>query len=190
MTTPEVPASPATRVRSVEEAATAKTTATAVQTAGATTAGSTAATTAAVAVGKLAVALAAASAAAIPFVGWMLAPAAAMATGAGIAAGQMLAASAVQFREKGGEVKKGQAYIVGEKRPELFIPDRDGRIEPNLNSLNGNGESTTQNSYSTTVVIQAIDTKDFKQRVGDLTEFIHGNIQKGVKKRQLAPLGG
>ena len=149
-----------------------------------------AATTAAVAVGKLAVALAAASAAAIPFVGWMLAPAAAMATGAGIAAGQMLAATAVQFREKGGEVKKGQAYIVGEKRPELFIPDRNGRIEPNLNSLNGNGESTTQNSYSTTVVIQAIDTKDFKQRVGDLTEFIHGNIQKGVKKRQLAPLGG
>ena len=149
-----------------------------------------AATTAAVAVGKLAVALAAASAAAIPFVGWMLAPAAAMATGAGIAAGQMLAASAVQFREKGGEVKKGQAYIVGEKRPELFIPDRNGRIEPNLNSLNGNGESNTHNSYSTTVVVQAIDTKDFKQRVGDLTEFIHGNIQKGVKKRQLAPLGG
>lgn len=149
-----------------------------------------AATTAAVAVGKLAVALAAASAAAIPFVGWMLAPAAAMATGAGIAAGQMLAASAVQFREKGGEVKKGQAYIVGEKRPELFIPDRNGRIEPNLNSLNGSGESNTHNSYSTTVVVQAIDTKDFKQRVGDLTEFIHGNIQKGVKKRQLAPLGG
>ena len=149
-----------------------------------------AATTAAVAVGKLAVALAAASAAAIPFVGWMLAPAAAMATGAGIAAGQMLAASAVQFREKGGEVKKGQAYIVGEKRPELFIPDRNGRIEPNLNSLNGSGESNTHNSYSTTVVVQAIDTKDFKQRVGDLTEFIHGNIQKGVKKRQLTPLGG
>lgn len=150
----------------------------------------TAATTAAAAVGKLAVSLAAASAAAIPFVGWAIAPAAAMATGAGIMAGQMLAASAVQFREKGGEVKKGQAYIVGEKRPELFIPDRDGRIEPNLNSLNGTNQSQTHNSYSTTVVIQAIDTKDFKQRVGDLTEYIHGNIQKGVKKRQLAPLGG
>lgn len=149
-----------------------------------------AATTAAAAVGKLAVSLAAASAAAIPFVGWAIAPAAAMATGAGIMAGQMLAASAVQFREKGGEVKKGQAYIVGEKRPELFIPDRDGRIEPNLNSLNGTNQSQTHNSYSTTVVIQAIDTKDFKQRVGDLTEYIHGNIQKGVKKRQLAPLGG
>ena len=90
-----------------------------------------AATTAAAAVGKLAVALAASSAAAIPFVGWVLAPAAAVATGAGIAAGQMLAASAVQFREHGGDVKKGQPYIVGEKRPELFVPDRDGRIEPN-----------------------------------------------------------
>lgn len=150
----------------------------------------TAATTAAGAVGKLAVSLAAASAAAIPFVGWAIAPAAAMATGAGIMAGQMLAASAVQFREKGGEVKKGQAYIVGEKRPELFIPDRDGRIEPNLNSLNSGSGGDTHNYYSVNIPVQAIDTKDFKQRVGDLTEYIHGNIQKGVKKRQLAPLGG
>ena len=149
----------------------------------------TAANTAAAAVGKLAVALAASSAAAIPFVGWVLAPGAALATGAAIAAGQMIAASAVQFREKGGEVKAGQPYIVGEKRPELFIPDRNGRIEPNTNSLN-NGNGNTQNSYQTTVVVQAIDTKDFKQRVGELTSYIHSNIQKGVKKRQLAPLGG
>lgn len=149
-----------------------------------------AATTAAAAVGKLAVALAASSAAAIPFVGWVLAPAAAVATGAGIAAGQMLAASAVQFREHGGDVKKGQPYIVGEKRPELFVPDRDGRIEPNLNSLNGGNGGMSQTNYQTTVVVQAIDTKDFKQRVGDLTPFIHGNLQKGIKKRQLDNLGG
>lgn len=149
----------------------------------------TAANTAAAAVGKLAVALAASSAAAIPFVGWVLAPAAALATGAAIAAGQMIAASAVQFREKGGDVKKGQAYIVGEKRPELFIPDRNGRIEPNTNSLN-NGSNSSPTNYTTTVVVQAIDTKDFKQRVGELTSYIHGNIQSGVKKRQLAPLGG
>jgi len=138
------------------------------------------------ALATLAIANAANSAAQIPMVGWMLAPGAALSTAAGI----MAADTMVQFREKGGEVKKGQAYIVGEKRPELFVPDRNGRIEPNLNSLQGNGGSSTQNTYSTSVVIQAIDTKDFKQRVGDLTEYIHGNIQKGVKKRQLAPLGG
>lgn len=148
-----------------------------------------AANTAALAVGNLAVALAAACAAAIPFIGWVIAPAAAMATGVGIAAGQMMARSALQFREKGGPVKAGQPYIVGEKRPELFIPDRSGRIEPNTNSLNNNEDSGQQTNYHTTVVVQAIDTKDFKQRIGELTNFIHSNIQSGVKKRQLAPLG-
>lgn len=145
-----------------------------------------AANVAAKAVASLAISLAAASAAAIPFVGWVLAPAAAMATGAAITAANAM----VQFREKGGVVKKGQPYIVGEKRPELFIPDRNGRIEPNLNSLNGDSNGNSQTNYHTTVVVQAIDTKDFKQRVGELTGYIHGNIQKGVKKRQLAPLGG
>lgn len=35
-------------------------------------------------------------------------------------------------KEHGGPVRAGQAYIVGEKRPELFIPDRDGQILPNV----------------------------------------------------------
>jgi hypothetical protein len=35
-------------------------------------------------------------------------------------------------REYGGPVRKGHAYIVGEKRPEVFVPDRDGRIVPSL----------------------------------------------------------
>lgn len=35
-------------------------------------------------------------------------------------------------REHGGPVRKGQPYIVGEKRPELFVPDTDGRILPQV----------------------------------------------------------
>lgn len=35
-------------------------------------------------------------------------------------------------REYGGPVKKGHAYIVGERRPEVFVPDRDGRVVPSL----------------------------------------------------------
>jgi hypothetical protein len=35
-------------------------------------------------------------------------------------------------REAGGPVRKGQAYIVGEKRPEVFVPDRDGTIIPSI----------------------------------------------------------
>lgn len=36
------------------------------------------------------------------------------------------------FREKGGPVKAGQPYIVGEKRPELFVPNQSGRIVPQV----------------------------------------------------------
>lgn len=36
------------------------------------------------------------------------------------------------FRENGGPVEAGKAYIVGEKRPELFIPNTSGRIEPSV----------------------------------------------------------
>ena len=36
------------------------------------------------------------------------------------------------FRESGGPVKRGQPYIVGEKRPELFVPDQNGTIVPRV----------------------------------------------------------
>lgn len=35
-------------------------------------------------------------------------------------------------RETGGPVRKGQPYIVGEKRPELFVPRTDGMILPRV----------------------------------------------------------
>ena len=37
------------------------------------------------------------------------------------------------FRELGGPVSAGQAYVVGEKRPEIFIPNQSGTILPNTN---------------------------------------------------------
>jgi len=33
-------------------------------------------------------------------------------------------------RAAGGRVQAGRSYLVGEKGPEMFVPDRDGRIEP------------------------------------------------------------
>jgi hypothetical protein len=38
------------------------------------------------------------------------------------------------FRARGGPVKQGQPYIVGEKRPEVFVPEQDGTILPNANA--------------------------------------------------------
>ena len=36
------------------------------------------------------------------------------------------------YKEKGGPVTAGQPYIVGEKRPELFVPDTNGYIVPSV----------------------------------------------------------
>jgi hypothetical protein len=33
---------------------------------------------------------------------------------------------------KGGRARKGQPYIVGEERPELFVPDEDGYVQPRV----------------------------------------------------------
>lgn len=144
-----------------------------------------AATVAAKAVGMLAVSLAAASAAAIPIVGWVLAPGAALSTAAAIAAGQAL----LEFREKGGPVKAGHPYIVGEKRPELFIPDRSGTILPDTSALNGGGGSTST-VYNTpvTVTVQALDAKSFEGRIDEMTGRIHSNLSKAINGRKLAPL--
>lgn len=38
------------------------------------------------------------------------------------------------FRAAGGDVEAGRAYIVGEKRPELFIPSQNGTILPSVPS--------------------------------------------------------
>jgi TP901 family phage tail tape measure protein len=44
-------------------------------------------------------------------------------------------------REMGGPVKAGTPYIVGEKRPELFVPDSNGTIIPDLSMVRSNGNS-------------------------------------------------
>jgi hypothetical protein len=38
----------------------------------------------------------------------------------------------IGLREHGGPVRKGQPYIVGERRPELFVPNESGRIIPRV----------------------------------------------------------
>lgn len=42
-------------------------------------------------------------------------------------------------RQYGGSVRAGQPVVVGEKRPEIFMPNRSGRIVPSTASLNQGG---------------------------------------------------
>ncbi|MEV6413842.1 phage tail tape measure protein [Kribbella sp. NPDC051718] len=53
----------------------------------------------------------------------------------------LTAPSSVGRRAGGGPVEKGTPYIVGEKNPELFVPDEDGNILPRVPSPNGGGGS-------------------------------------------------
>jgi hypothetical protein len=58
-------------------------------------------------------------------------------TGSGLV-GDVIGSIFGGFRADGGPVEAGKAYIVGERRPELFIPNTSGRIEP---SIGGGGQA-------------------------------------------------
>jgi hypothetical protein len=59
-------------------------------------------------------------------------------------------------RAAGGPVTKGQPYIVGEKRPEVFVPDEDGTIVPRVSAAAvGSSAAATQTRTN-----QAMDLSD------------------------------
>lgn len=47
--------------------------------------------------------------------------------------------STIGHRAMGGPVRRGQSYVVGEQRPELFIPNSDGWIHPRIGAQGGGG---------------------------------------------------
>ncbi len=60
------------------------------------------------------------------------------------------------FKENGGPVKAGQPYIVGEKRPELFVPRTSGTILPSVPS--GGSMSVVVNVDATGSSVQGSET--------------------------------
>lgn len=82
------------------------------------------------------------------------------------------------FRANGGPVSAGQAYVVGEKGPELFVPRNSGAIIPNGAAAAGQTQMTTVN-YN----IQAVDASSFRSLVARDPEFIYGVTEQG--RRQL-----
>ena len=67
------------------------------------------------------------------------------------------------FRANGGSVSGNNPYIVGEKGPELFIPNTSGTIIPNnqLASVNQQPQIVYNGPYIANV--SAIDTQSFSQ---------------------------
>lgn len=73
------------------------------------------------------------------------------------ASGLPVIGSLFSQRAGGGPVNSGSPYIVGERGPELFVPNMSGQVVPNY----AMGGATTVNNYS----IQAIDVKSFEDRI-------------------------
>ncbi len=63
-------------------------------------------------------------------------------------------------REFGGPVSKGRAYIVGERRPELFVPNTNGIIVPQLPSMDYSGASMAAGAMAIDVNIQGVSYGD------------------------------
>jgi len=83
--------------------------------------------------------------------------------GSGGAGGSVSAGTGSTFtnrREFGGPVSKGRAYIVGEKRPELFVPNTSGIILPKVPSMDYSGASLTAGSMAIDVNIQGVSYGD------------------------------
>jgi hypothetical protein len=60
-------------------------------------------------------------------------------------------------REFGGPVSKGRAYIVGERRPELFVPNTNGIIVPQVPSMDYSGASVNSGMYGVEVMLKGPD---------------------------------
>lgn len=64
-------------------------------------------------------------------------------TGASSAQAKLALGKQYEARAVGGPVRKGNAYIVGEHRPEIFVPDRDGKIIPSVEQYSRWGAGVT-----------------------------------------------
>jgi lambda family phage tail tape measure protein len=79
-------------------------------------------------------------------------------------------------RAGGGPVSGGQAYMVGENGPELFIPQTSGTIKPN-GSLGRGGNTTVINNH-----ISAIDAKSVAQLFSDNRMTLFGTVEQARRE--------
>lgn len=89
-------------------------------------------------------------------------------------------------REAGGPVQAGRPYIVGEKRPELFVPNVSGRIIPKVPG------GTTSINFAPTINAAGADAaglaavrRDLAKMKADLPVTVKAAVRDGQKRRTL-----
>ena len=84
------------------------------------------------------------------------------------------------FMASGGAVAKGQPYLVGERGPELFVPNETGQITQNARGTSG-GSPVTVNFNINTVDASGFDDLLVRSR-GTITQLINNAVnERGAK---------
>lgn len=68
----------------------------------------------------------------------------------------------------GGDVVPGQAFVVGEKRPELFVPSVPGHVYPTVPTMGGGGGNMTVNLHNSISAIDATGVRELLKNHGEL----------------------
>lgn len=80
----------------------------------------------------------------------------------------------------GGPVGANMPYLVGERGPELFVPNTSGKIIPN-NQITGDAMNRAAKPTQVTYNINAVDALSFKQLVASDPQFIYSVTQVGSR---------
>jgi archaellum component FlaC len=78
------------------------------------------------------------------------------------------------FLANGGPANANKPYIVGERGPELFVPNSTGTVVPN-GGFGGGGGQVTYN-------INAVDAMSFKQMIAADPTFLHAVAEQGRRR--------
>ena len=79
------------------------------------------------------------------------------------------------FRDKGGAVSKGKPFVVGERGPELFIPNQTGQITQSARGMGGSSVNVNFN-------INTVDASGFSELLqrsrGTITQIINNAVNE------------
>lgn len=82
-------------------------------------------------------------------------------------------------RAAGGPVDSLVPYLVGEKGPELFVPNRNGTVIPNKNVPGGSGDTITIESGAVSVSVTGSDAN--AQDIGDAVKQALGQVVREIQ---------
>lgn len=100
--------------------------------------------------------------------------------------------SALGLRANGGPVTAGQPYIVGERRPELFVPNQSGTIVPRVPTITagGSGAFAPSVTFAPTISVQGGGGDAGEQVTAALKKFEREFTPKVVKALKEAKTRG